>query len=232
MKMSLVNKNDRPREKLIEKGPFYLSDVELLAIMLGSGTKEESILDLSTRLINEYGLSGMFNMNYNDLIKISGIKEAKASKLLATFEIARRAMKNEKEEIILNEAKDVYNYIKDEYILLKDEILTVIYVSSKLTIIGKEKYTTGIVNKVMVPYREIVNSAINKKAFGIFLVHNHPGDNILPSNADIKVVKEFNNVLTPLGIHLFDSIIIGSKSYYSISEGNNNFNIFNQLKIR
>ena len=84
MKIDDINKDNRPREKIINKGPFYLSDSELLAIMLSSGTKEESILDFSERLIKEYGLKGMFNMNYNDLIKINGIKDAKASKLLAT----------------------------------------------------------------------------------------------------------------------------------------------------
>ena len=80
MKMNLINKKDRPREKIIKNGAFNLSDSELLAIMLGCGTKEESILDLSARLIKEYGLKGMFNMSYLDLIKIPGIKEAKATK--------------------------------------------------------------------------------------------------------------------------------------------------------
>ena len=208
MKMNLIEKDNRPREKIINNGPFNLTDAELLAIMLGSGTKDESILDLSQRLINEYGLKELFNLNYNDLIKISGIKAAKATKLLATFEIARRAMKSIDNKIILKEAKDVFNYIKDEYILLNEEVLTVIYTNSRLNVISKDKFSNNEMAKVNIPYKIIVNNAINKKAFGIFLIHNHPGGNILPSNADIEVLNQLKNILKPLDIHLFDSIII------------------------
>lgn len=231
MKIDLIDKDNRPREKIINKGAFYLTDDELLAIMLGSGTKEESILDLSARLIKEYGLKGMFNMNYNDLIKIPGIKEAKASKLLATFEIARRAMKEKDNNIILDKAIDVYNYIKSEYILLTEEVLTIIYVTTKLKVIGRDKFTTNNSSKVNVPYRDIVINAINKNAYGIFMVHNHPGGNIKPSPADIKVLNELKDILKPLEIHLFDSIIIAGDSYYSIAEATNDTNPLNQLKL-
>ncbi len=232
MKMYLIEKDNRPREKMINFGAFNLSDAELLAIMLGSGTKDESILDLSTRLINEYGLIELFNMNYNDLTKISGIKAAKATKLLATFEIARRAMRNNNKKIILEDAKSVYEYVKNEYILLTEEILTVIYVSSSLKPIAKDKFTSFEASNVYVPYKKIVNNAINKKANGIFLIHNHPNGNILPSIADIDVLNELKSVLKPLGIHLFDSIIISGDRYYSISESINNSNPLKQLKLK
>lgn len=232
MKMNLIEKDNRPREKIINNGPFNLTDAELLAIMLGSGTKDESILDLSQRLINEYGLKELFNLNYNDLIKISGIKAAKATKLLATFEIARRAMKSIDNKIILKEAKDVFNYIKDEYILLNEEVLTVIYTNSRLNVISKDKFSNNEMAKVNIPYKIIVNNAINKKAFGIFLIHNHPGGNILPSNADIEVLNQLKNILKPLDIHLFDSIIICDNNYYSIAESLNRQNPLNQLKLK
>ena len=154
MKMDLIEEVNRPREKIIDKGPIYLTDSELLAIMLGYGTKDESIMDLSTRLIKQYTLKGMFNMNYNDLIKISGIKKAKATKLLATFEIARRAMNTRDEDILLYTSSDVYNYIKSEYILLKEEVLTVIYVNNTLRIIDKEKYTLYDSGMVDVPFKK------------------------------------------------------------------------------
>lgn len=231
MKINMINKEDRPREKIIKDGPFNLSDSELLAIMLGCGTKEESILDLSARLINKYGLKGMFNMNYNDLIKIPGIKEAKASKLLATFEIARRAMNQKDNEIILNDAKDIYEYIKDEYILLKEEILTIIYVNNSLKIINKEKYSLGDSAMVDVPFKNIIYNAINYKSKGIFLIHNHPGGTLKPSTQDIRTTNELKKLLIPLGIHLFDSIIITDDNYFSIGEFISNSNILNNLKI-
>ena len=231
MKMNLINKNDRPREKIIKKGPFYLSDSELLAIMLGCGTKEESIMDLSARLIKEYGLKGMFNMNYNDLIKIPGIKEAKASKLLATFEIARRAMNNKNEDIILNDAKDVYEYVKDEYILLNNEILTVLYVSSSLKVIGKDKYTLNDNSMVEIPTKEIIYNAISKNANGVFIVHNHPAGTLAPSVSDITATKNLLAALKPIRVHLFDSIIINNNDYFSIFDLINNSNPLNSLKI-
>lgn len=230
MKMDLIEENNRPREKIIENGAFYLSDAELLAIMLGYGTKDESIMDLSSRLIKEYTLKGMFNMNYNDLIKISGIKKAKATKLLATFEIARRAMACD-DDIILNDAKDVYEYIKNEYILLDEEILTIIYVSAKLKIIDKDKFTINDDSKVTVPMKKIVNNAINKNAKGIFMIHNHPGGSLRPSNSDVKATKELQCVLKTLDIHLFDSIIITKDDYFSIGEFLSNSNVLNSLKI-
>ena len=232
MKMNLIEKNNRPREKMINQGSYCLTDAELLAIMLGSGTKDESILDLSERLVNKYGLKELFNMDYNDLIKISGIKDAKATKLLATFEIARRAMKNENKKIILDKAEAVFEYIRDDYILLNEEILTVIYVSSALRVIHKDKFTNFEPTLVHVPYKRIVNNAINKKAHGVFLVHNHPEGNIIPSRADIEVLDELKSILKPLGIHLLDSIIVYGDRFYSISESISNSNPFKQLKLK
>ncbi len=231
MKMDYIDKNNRPREKLINSGAFYLSDAELLAIMLGYGTKDESIMDLSSRLIKEYGLRGMFNMNYSDLIKISGIKEAKATKLLATFEIARRAMNDKKDDIILAESEDVYNYVKDEYILLNEEILTIIYVTNSLKIIDKEKYTLSDSGMVEVPFKKIVYNAINKNSKGIFMIHNHPGGSLKPSRADIKSTEELRGLLSKLGMHLFDSIIIGKNEYFSIADFIDNTNSLNRLKL-
>ena len=229
--MDLIEEENRPREKIIEKGPIYLSDSELLAIMLGYGTKDESIMDLSSRLIKEYSLKGMFNMNYNDLIKISGIKKAKATKLLATFEIARRAMNYQDEDIILNDSKDVFNYIKGEYILLKEEVLTVIYVNNTLKVIDKDKYTLYDSGMVDVPIKEIVANAINKKAKGIFIIHNHPGGSLNPSKNDINTTIELRDVLKALGMHLFDSIIISNDDYFSIDDYISRTNVLNNLKM-
>ena len=231
MKMDYIEKKNRPREKIIEKGAFYLSDAELLAIMLGYGTKDESIMDLSSRLIKEYTLKGMFNMNYSDLIKISGIKEAKATKLLATFEIARRAMNDNKNGIILNDSKDVYNYIKDEYILLNEEILTIIYVTNSLKIIDKEKYTLGERKMVEIPMKKIIYNAIDKKSNGIFIIHNHPGGSLKPSRSDIKTTNELRNLLAQLGMHLYDSIIIAKNEYFSIADFIDGSDTLNQLKL-
>ena len=229
MKMEYLEKEKRPREKIINEGPFNLSDAELLAIMLASGTKSESIIDLSNRLIKEYGLKNLFDMPYEELIKISGIKMAKATKLLATFEIARRCNEKKNIDIILNDSNDVFNYIKDEYILLKQEVLTVIYVKSNLSVISKEKYSSNEISKTELPIKKIIYNVITKKATGIFLVHNHPGGNIKPSNSDKMAVLDLINALKPLGCHVFDSIIISNDKYYSMEDEISN-NVLNRFK--
>ena len=105
-----------PREKLILNGSEALSDDELLAILLGYGSKDEDVFSLSKRLINDYGFTHLFNMSYNDLSKIKGIKEAKATKLLALFEIARRISKKEYLNNPLKEPIDIYNFIMNHII--------------------------------------------------------------------------------------------------------------------
>lgn len=207
----------KPREKIIKFGPESLLDYELLALMLSTGTKNESVLDLAYRLVNEYGLNRLFKLNYNELKSISGIKEAKASKLMATFELARRASTLNQNQIIDN-AKDLYLYIKGEYLNLDYEVLTVIYVNAKCKIIAKRKYDSFQVNLINVPFKKIVGDAINLSSYGLFLIHNHPSGDVNPSLQDIDVTNELKKILLPLNIHLLDSIIIGNNKYFSLGE--------------
>ena len=158
MKMSYIPNEQKPREKILNNGVYNLSDAELLAVMLGVGTKEESVLDLSLRLINTYGLKGIFNMTYDELLKIKGIKEAKASKLVCAFEITRRALeiKDNKKELLY--PKDIYEYVINDYILLQTEILTVIYVNSMCKPIRKERFSDNISSAINLPEREIIKN--------------------------------------------------------------------------
>lgn len=218
MKIDEINKNERPREKIIELGPKYLSEVELLAIMLSSGTKNESVLDLSKRLIDNYGLDRLFRMDYKELKNISGIKMAKASKLMATFEIARRILSSNVNDIELNHAEDVFRYVRGDYSFLEYEVLTVILVNSKLRIIDKMKYTDKKYDFLDFPVKDIIKFALEKNAYGIFIVHNHPGGNIYPSEADIRSTELIIKTCRNLGIHFFDHLIISDDKYYSILE--------------
>ncbi len=218
MKIEDIKKDERPREKIIEKGPKELSEVELLAIMLSSGTKNESVMDLSKRLIENYGLDRLFRMNYSELKNISGIKMAKASKLLATFEIARRILSSNVDDIILREGKDVFRYVRGEYSFLEYEVLTVIFVNSKLRVIDKITYTDKMHDSIDFRVKEILKLAINKNAYGIFIVHNHPTGKIEPSMSDIDTTTRFINACKIIGVHFFDHIIIGDDRFYSFAE--------------
>ncbi len=218
MKMKYIENNDRPREKLILNGVNSLSNVELMAIMLASGTKEESVLDLSSRIINEYGFDRLFNMSYAELKSIKGIKEAKATRLMALFEIARRIMKNKKDKFQLDDSKAAYEYLKNEFQFLESEIVVLVLVNSQCEVIKVKKYNSDTSSAVLIPFRDIVNEAINYKAYGIFLAHNHPSGNVNPSKADIDVTKRMINLLRELSINFFDHLIISGDTYFSFSD--------------
>ena len=219
MKIEEIEIDERPREKLINNGPSALSNIELLAIMLCSGTKDESVLDLSARLINEYGFDRLFSMNYYELREIKGIKDAKATRLMALFEIARRVRNiDSRKSSELKTSQDVYLYLKDKYQFIKSEVIRVLFVNKQCEVIKEKSYTSDSVSECLIPFRLIVNEAINLKAFGIFISHNHPSGDLTPSISDIKATKTLLNVLKPLGIHLFDHLIIGNSSYYSFAD--------------
>lgn len=207
-----------PREKLIQYGVETLKDEELLAIMLGSGNKDEDVFTLSKRLINEYGFAHLFQMSYMELSSIRGIKEAKATKLLSLFEIAKRISRLEYKEEPLLLPINVYDYIKSDYLFLNYEKITCIFVNSKCIPIHKKFYTQELSNRVIFPIQSIVKDSLSYKAFGIFIVHNHPGGDPHPSKDDLYSTNSINTVLRSLNILLLDHIIISNKSIYSISE--------------
>ena len=209
-----------PREKLIDEGVDKLEDYELLAIILGSGSKKEDVFSLSKRLIKEYGFKDLYKMKYEELSKIDGIKMAKATKLMVIFEIAKRVIKYENEKDIIKSSKDLYNYILSDYLVLKKEVLSVIYVNSKLQIIGKDTFSDNLYNTINLPIKKIVLNAILKDSYGVFLVHNHPSGNELPSKSDNISTNKLSKTLNGLGIILLDHIIIGSNSYFSYSDTN------------
>ena len=218
MNVKKIDKYSRPREKLIYKGLNSLSDSELLAIMLDTGTKELSVLELADKLIEDIGLNGLLNINYNDLSKYKGIKMRKACKLLACFEIAKRCFSKNNELIYIKDAFDCYKYIKDDYLFLGVERVIVVYVDAKLKIIKKTIFDNYDVAISSLPLKLIVKEAINYNAIGIFISHNHPSGECRPSNSDIKATISLYNALNNINIILFDHIIVTNDTYFSFDE--------------
>lgn len=217
MKIKEIDLNLRPREKMIQHGAKSLTDVELLAIILASGTKNESVMDLAKRIINEYGFKNLLYLNYDELKKINGIKEAKATKLMAIFEIVRRVSKKLEDKIIIEDSFVLFKYIKNEYILKNVEVLTVIFLDKNRNIINKKTYSDDERSKVLIPKKKIVNDAINYKAMGIYLIHNHPDGNIHPSDDDINITYDLHKILYSLEILLLDHLIISNNNFYSFA---------------
>lgn len=207
-----------PREKIIKDGPGELSDDELLAIMLSSGTKNEDVFSMSKRLIQDYGFASLMRLDYNELSKIPGIKMAKGAKLLAIFEIARRVISEENNKKCLNDAKGLFEYVYPSYYGIKKEVLMIIGVTSRLKVLNLKKYTSDSYNEINIPIKEIIKDILQMDPYGVFIIHNHPGGNINPSTADIKYTIELGKTLDALNILLLDHLIISNDTYYSFNE--------------
>ena len=204
---------------MIKSGASTLTDTELLAIILSSGTKNESVIDLSKRLINTYGLKRLFMMDYNELNKISGIKEAKASKLMAIFELVRRVNDKENNYYKIYNHKSLYNFVKNDYLFYNKEMVIVVYVNKSMQVLSKRKYPAEYVDKIELPYKKIAKEAINTESYGIFMVHNHPTGDVRPSRADIESTTYLMDTLKPFDVILLDHIIVGKGKYHSIGAG-------------
>jgi DNA repair protein RadC len=214
-------KDDRPREKLLKKGAGTLSNSELLAIILRTGIKGESAIDLARLIIDKFGT--FRNMNHTDIREwkqFKGLGPAKIAQIQAALEIGRRFRDVEvlpqKQKIV--SAQDVVNIIMPQMRDLKTEIFKVIYLNSNNRIIEISNAAVGTVNHAMPIVREIIHAALQKFAAAIICVHNHPSANIAPSPEDKKFTHELNAAGKLMDIKVLDHIIIGDGNYYSFAD--------------
>lgn len=209
--------DERPREKLKNKGVECLSNEELIAIILRCGNKEESVKDLAIRLVKTLNSFHDFNsITYQDLIKIKGIKEAKAISLLASIELGKRLVnsKQEKKDKITT-AEQIYNLFRTKIINVKQEKLFAVFLNTKNEIIQDEVIFIGTQNKSITHPREIFNAAIKNSAVKLILVHNHPTGDVTPSKEDIAFTENIQSIGKMLQIPLMDHIIISETNFFS-----------------
>lgn len=213
-------KSERPRELLLDKGPGYVSDAGLVAILLRTGIEGKDAVTLARELLKHFGgLRGLLNANKKDLEKIKGLGIAKISQLLAATEIAKRQLKEEiVGKTVINGPEDVLEYLSVSMSNLKEEVFKVIYLNSANVVLAAEDLFKGTVDQSVVYPREIIKIAFELNASGLIFVHNHPSGNLKPSKHDLslndKLVKACRAVdLTPL-----DHIIIGPTGYISLKE--------------
>lgn len=221
MKIKSLPPEDRPREKLIKKGASTLTNSELLAIILRTGSKKENVINLSNKIFTKYNLKTLSRTELNKLKKISGIGKVKASQIMACFELARRlnSFKKNKKPIIKN-AKDIVKIFTPEMDTLKKEHFKGIYLNSRKRIIKEETIFIGSLNESLVHPREIFQIALNENAAAIILLHNHPSGDPSPSSFDIEITKELIESGKILGIEILDHIILGDNKYTSFKEKN------------
>ena len=211
-------KSERPRERLKLYGVNNLSNEELLSIVLKTGTKDESVKELSIRILKELkDISDLKNITINKLMRIKGIGEVKAITLIASIELGKRVYELKKNIIIkLDSSINIYNYIKDRFNGLKQEYFYCLYLDSKKNLIEDKLLFIGTLNKSIVHPREIFKYAYLLSANSIVCVHNHPTNDVLPSNEDIVFTKKLIEIGKIQGISVIDHLIIGNNNYYSL----------------
>lgn len=207
-------KNERPREKLLEKGAQILSDNELLAVLLGKGTQKHDVLSLSRKLIKIIDRKGT-NLTAEDILNIEGIGTAKAALIAAAFEFVRRRVKPEGLKIKF--PVDVLPLIR-HYCDRKQEHFICVSINGANEVMSVRVVTIGLINKSHVHPREVFADVISERASAVIIAHNHPVGDLAPSKEDREITAQIKAAGKVLGINLLDHIIFNSKSYFSFAE--------------
>lgn len=218
--MKEVPEKDRPREKLIRKGSSALTDDELVAILLRTGTMDLNALDLAQYILRSSGgISGLMKYSYEDLSKIHGVKDAKACQLLAGIELGRRVFSVEaRERFSISSPKSIAQLMMAEMRYLKREKFVVLLLDTKNHLISQEEISIGGISYSLVDPRSVFEAGLRKGANAIILVHNHPSGNPEASEEDKLLTKRLAEVGELLSLKILDHIIIGDNEYYSFKE--------------
>jgi DNA repair protein RadC len=192
----------------------------LLAILLRTGTKSESVLQLSKRLITEFeGLRMLTDASLNELTSIKGIGEAKAIQILAAVELGRRIVNlTYDERYVIRSPEDGANYMMEEMRFLNQEHFVCLYLNTKNQVMHKQTVFIGSLNASIVHPREVFKEAFRRSAASIICLHNHPSGDPSPSREDIEVTRRLHECGKLIGIEILDHIIIGEKRYVSLKE--------------
>ena len=214
-----MSKDEKPRSKMRKYGASSLSDYELLAIILKTGIKDKSVLDLAIELMHYYSnLSYLSEATLEELEKIKGMGEAKSLEILACVELGKRIFKNQKDKYLIKSSKDAYMYVRYDLINLKQEYFVCIYVNVKGEVLAKKLISIGNINGNLADYKAAIKWALKYSASGIVFVHNHPSGNPCPSPQDYKLTEVFENISGSVDIEYLDHIIVGDNAYFSFKK--------------
>jgi DNA repair protein RadC len=216
MKIKDIPQSERPREKLLSQGAAFLSDQELLAVILGKGTQKDDVLSLSkkiVKIIDEKGLS----FSADDIMGIDGIGAAKAASIAAAFEFVRRRIKPEGFKIKF--PADVLPLLQ-HYADRKQEHFLCVSINGANEVMNVRVVSIGLINKSHVHPREVFADVISERASAVIVAHNHPVGDLKPSPEDIQITRQLKEAAKILGLSLLDHIIFNAKGYYSFAERN------------
>jgi DNA repair protein RadC len=212
--------DERPRERLISDGPESLANHELLAILLRTGTKDESVLQLANRLLNHFeGLRLLKDATIEEMTSIKGIGTAKAVQILAAIELGRRISRLQYDErYVIRSPEDGAKYVMEDMRFLSQEHFVCLYLNTKNQVIHRKTVFIGSLNASIVHPREVFKEAIKRSAASIICAHNHPSGDPTPSREDIEVTKRLVECGRMIGIELLDHLIIGDRKFVSLKE--------------
>ncbi len=219
--IKLWAEDDRPREKLLLKGKQALSDAELIAILIGSGSKNESAVDLAKRILASVNnnLNALGKLSENDLMSFKGIGEAKAISIITALELGRRRRIEEATiETKIKDSKSVFELMQPIIGEAATEEFWVIYLNNSHKIIKKTQLSIGGITGTVVDVRVAFKNALAHQATALILCHNHPSGTLKPSESDIQLTKKMKNAGETLDIKVLDHIIITEKSYFSFAD--------------
>lgn len=218
-KIKEIPLNERPRERLKQQGAAYLSDAELLAIILKNGTKSKNVKEISIDLLKEYEISDFKDISLNKLVMVKGIGEVKAIELLAAIELGRRIFRPISKSLIqLENPKKIFLAVKNLFQEATQEHFYALYFNTKRQLISNKLLFIGTINESVVHPREIFKEAYRLSAAYIICLHNHPSNDTTPSHADIEFTEQIIKTGQIQGIPVVDHLIIGQDNFYSFYE--------------
>ncbi len=214
MKIKDIPTIERPREKLVKYGPEKLTNAELLAILLRTGTKGQNVLEMSKKILRKFPQKTLAEADLKELQEIFGLGETKAVEIMACFELSRRLLKDKQTEILLS-PRDVWENLHDIRDNKKEHFI-VFYLDARNQKIQREIISIGILNANLIHPREVFEPAILHTAAQILIAHNHPSGEIKPSDDDIAVTKRLVEAGKILGIEIVDHVIVSQNSFLSL----------------
>ena len=217
------SQDDQPREKLRDKGKASLSDAELIAILIGSGSKNESAVALSQRILAsvDFNLSELGKLSLKQLMEFKGIGEAKAITIVAAMELGRRRRGEEAlEKKKISSSISVYELMQPIIGELPHEEFWIIYTNNSNKVIQKQLLSKGGITGTLVDVRLVLKNALEFGATGLILVHNHPSGTLNPSEADKQITQKLKTAALSLDIKVLDHLIVTEKAYFSFADEN------------
>jgi len=217
-KIKGLAKHEMPREKLIEKGAENLKDCELMAILLRTGIEGKDVMKVSSEILGKFPKKKLLSLDFDKLSKIKGIGQSKACLLLAAFELTKRALEADDNNLpTINSIKDAVAQLQ-ELRTAKKEHFVALYLNARNQLVHKETVSIGTLNANLVHPREVFKPAIDCLAASVIIAHNHPSGSVEPSEDDVKVTKRLKEAGMIMGIEIVDHIIITKDNQASFKE--------------